>query len=62
VDQRANRDGGRNPQIHGRSDRGERSPVNSERVHWLVVIHLTFVVSGVLLAAMDSIASRVKAH
>ena len=37
-------------------------PVDSERVHWLVVIHLTFVVSGVLLAAMDWIASRVKAH
>jgi hypothetical protein len=38
------------------------APVDSERVHWLVVIHLTFVVSGVLLAAMDWIASRVKAH
>jgi uncharacterized protein (TIGR00645 family) len=38
------------------------TPVDSERVHWLVVIHLTFVVSGVLLAAMDWIASRVKAH
>jgi uncharacterized protein (TIGR00645 family) len=42
------------------SDAG--APVDSERVHWLVVIHLTFVVSGVLLAAMDWIASRVKAH
>jgi len=38
------------------------APVDSERVHWLVVIHLTFVVSGVLLAAMDWIASRVKVH
>jgi uncharacterized protein (TIGR00645 family) len=38
------------------------APVDSERVHWLVVIHLTFVVSGVLLAAMDWIASRIKAH
>jgi uncharacterized protein (TIGR00645 family) len=38
------------------------APVDSERVHWLVVIHLTFVVSGVLMAAMDWIASRVKAH
>ena len=38
------------------------APVDSERVHWLVVIHLTFVVSGVLLASMDWIASRVKAH
>ena len=38
------------------------APVDGERVHWLVVIHLTFVVSGVLLAAMDWIASRVKVH
>lgn len=38
------------------------APVDSERVHWMVVIHLTFVVSGVLLAAMDWVASRVEAH
>ena len=38
------------------------TPVESERVRWMVVIHLTFVVSGVLLAAMDWIASRVKPH
>jgi uncharacterized protein (TIGR00645 family) len=33
------------------------------RLRWMVVIHLTFVVSGVLLAAMDWINARVdKAH
>jgi hypothetical protein len=36
--------------------------MESERVRWMVVIHLTFVVSGVLLAAMDWIASRAKPH
>ncbi|MFW5834301.1 MAG: TIGR00645 family protein, partial [Pseudomonadota bacterium] len=29
----------------------------SEQIRWLVIIHLVFVVSGVLLAAMDWIAS-----
>lgn len=29
-------------------------------LHWLVIIHLTFVVSGVLLALMDFIAARSK--
>jgi uncharacterized protein (TIGR00645 family) len=37
------------------------APVDNERVHWLIVIHPTFVVSSVLLAAMGWIASHVKA-
>lgn len=32
------------------------------RLLWLVVIHITFVVSGVLLAVMDMIAGRVEEH
>ncbi len=32
-----------------------------EKIYWLVVIHLVFVISGVLLAAMDWIASQSKA-
>lgn len=34
--------------------------VDVPRLRWMVVIHLTFVVSGVLMAAMDWIASRTK--
>jgi len=37
-------------------------PVDSSRVGWLVAIHLTFVVSGVLLALMDWITSKGEAH
>jgi uncharacterized protein (TIGR00645 family) len=37
-------------------------PVDSHRIFWMVTIHLTFVVSGVLLAAMDWITSRSEAH
>ncbi|MFM2356283.1 MAG: hypothetical protein RLZZ528_2019 [Pseudomonadota bacterium] len=33
---------------------------SSEKIYWMVVIHLVFVVSGVLLAAMDWIASQAK--
>lgn len=35
---------------------------DTERLRWMVIIHLTFVVSGVLLAAMDWITSQVKGH
>jgi uncharacterized protein (TIGR00645 family) len=31
-----------------------------EKIYWMVIIHLVFVVSGVLLAAMDWIASNTK--
>ena len=36
--------------------------VDSHRVGWMVVIHLTFVISGVLLALMDWITSKTEAH
>jgi uncharacterized protein (TIGR00645 family) len=36
--------------------------VDTARLGWMVAIHLTFVVSGVLLAAMDFIASRAGPH
>jgi len=38
------------------------TPVDGRRIFWMVTIHLTFVVSGVLLAAMDWITSRSEAH
>jgi uncharacterized protein (TIGR00645 family) len=34
------------------------SKMDSERIRWMVAIHLTFVISGVLLAAMDWITSK----
>jgi len=36
--------------------------VDTPRLTWMVVIHLTFVVSGVLMCAMDWIASKNAAH
>ena len=33
-------------------------PIDNRRIGWMVVIHLTFVVSGVLVATMDWITSR----
>lgn len=36
--------------------------VDSHRIAWMVAIHLTFVVSGVLLALMDWITSRTDPH
>jgi uncharacterized protein (TIGR00645 family) len=42
---------------------GDRSvPVEGTRMGWMVAIHLTFVVSGVLLALMDWITSRTDQH
>jgi uncharacterized protein (TIGR00645 family) len=38
------------------------APLDAPRLTWLVAIHLTFVVSGVVLAAMDWISSRTKKH
>lgn len=38
------------------------SVFSEPQLFWLVVIHLTFVVSGVLLALMDWIASRTTKH
>lgn len=31
-------------------------------MQWMVIIHLTFVVSGVLLALMDWLTSKAKEH
>jgi uncharacterized protein (TIGR00645 family) len=36
--------------------------VDGPRLRWMVIIHITFVVSGVLLAAMDWITSKTAAH
>jgi hypothetical protein len=36
--------------------------VDEAQLRWMVVIHLTFVVSGVLLAVMDWVSSRVMPH
>jgi uncharacterized protein (TIGR00645 family) len=39
------------------------APFDEGRLRWMVAVHLTFVVSGVLLAAMDWITARVeKSH
>jgi uncharacterized protein (TIGR00645 family) len=37
-------------------------PLEGARVGWMVTIHLTFVVSGVLLALMDWITSKAEEH
>ena len=37
-------------------------PLDQARLLWLVVVHLSFVVSGVLLAVMDWLNSRVEKH
>jgi uncharacterized protein (TIGR00645 family) len=42
---------------------GDRSvPVEGGRIVWMVTIHLTFVVSGVLLALMDWLTSKADQH
>lgn len=37
-------------------------PLDQDALFWLVVIHMVFVGSGVLMAAMDWMASRAKKH
>lgn len=37
-------------------------PINEPELMWLVIIHLTFVVSGVLLALMDWMAGKTDKH
>ena len=32
----------------------------AEKIRWMVIIHLVFVISGVLLAAMDWISNHAK--
>lgn len=41
---------------------GEGESISERSLMWLVVIHLTFVASGVLLALMDWLASRTDKH
>lgn len=38
------------------------TPIDEPKLYWMVVIHLTFVVSGVLLAVMDLLAARTDKH
>jgi len=38
------------------------TPFDPSQLRWMVVIHLTFVVSGVLLAVMDWVSSRTDRH
>ena len=38
------------------------SAVTSETLKWMVIIHLTFVISGVLLALMDWMAAKTTKH
>lgn len=38
------------------------SKMDSQRIGWMVAIHLTFVISGVLLAVMDWITSKTEEH
>lgn len=41
---------------------GVPTPLDEPQLMWLVIIHLTFVVSGVLLAFMDLLASKTDKH
>ena len=34
----------------------------AEKIRWMVIIHLVFVISGVLLALMDWLAAKVDKH
>jgi len=38
------------------------TPIDSHRIGWMVAIHLTFAVSGVLMAVMDWITSKTHEH
>lgn len=38
------------------------NPLDEPRMMWLVLVHLTFVASGVLLALMDYLTSKAKKH
>ncbi|NBB52221.1 TIGR00645 family protein [Rhizobium sp. CRIBSB] len=41
---------------------GSETPLNEPYLMWLVIIHLTFVVSGVLLALMDWLTAQTTRH
>ncbi len=38
------------------------APVDESVLRWMVIIHLTFVISGVLLALMDWLSSKAEKH
>ncbi len=40
----------------------EGDALDERRLHWLVIVHLTFVLSGAVLAIMDFVASKVSKH
>lgn len=46
----------------GTGGEGHGTPPNETELKWLVVVHLTFVTSGVLLALMDLLSSRSARH
>jgi uncharacterized protein (TIGR00645 family) len=48
--------------MHAAEPEVDITAAEQTRLLWLVLVHLTFVVSGVLLARMDFIASRVVKH
>ena len=39
-----------------------QTAIDSQHISWMVAIHLTFVVSGVLLAVMDWLTSKTESH
>ncbi|MBV9555799.1 MAG: TIGR00645 family protein [Pseudolabrys sp.] len=41
---------------------GDGAPLDERRMIWMIVIHLSFVVSGVLLALMDWLTARTERH
>lgn len=41
---------------------GEGQALDETKLLWLVIIHLTFVISGVLMALMDFLAARTSKH
>lgn len=41
---------------------GQDEPLNQPKLAWMVLLHLTFVISGVILATMDWIHSKAEAH
>lgn len=43
-------------------DPGTMAPGKEQQLFWMVVIHLVFIVSGVMLAVMDKIASGTQPH
>jgi uncharacterized protein (TIGR00645 family) len=38
------------------------APIDEDALRWRVIVHLTFVTSGVLLALMDFLSSRARRH